>query len=86
MVLNQFARIRKGPLLGSFCQITRDEEGDGFFVVVYREARVDAETLVSEWLPTLEALNYYLRERDWVPEWVEGDGRSGSDGSRLAPH
>ena len=57
---------------GRWCYVCRDDEQDGYFVVVYTVADLHSRTLVSEWLPTLEALNYFLRDQNWQPVWATG--------------
>jgi len=69
--LNTFGRILNGPLRDACCQLTRDDQADGFFVVVYRYPDTTSTVLLSEWLPTLEALNSFIRERDWAVAWSE---------------
>ena len=75
--LNSFGRILRGPQREACCHLTKDDQVDGYFVVVYQYPDTASTVLLSEWLPTLEALNYFLREQDWALTWI--DQEAGAD-------
>jgi len=70
MRFDTYTRINKGELTGHFVRIERDQANDGYFIIVSAAPDATAAILCSDWMPTLEALNTFLRDSDWQPHWI----------------
>ncbi|MFG1495556.1 hypothetical protein ABMA57_02905 [Saccharospirillum sp. HFRX-1] len=71
VVLDRFGEIIEGNHYRGYCHISRDTEEDGFFVMVYREADPQSEVLLSEWFPSMQAVNHFVRDQSWVVYWQD---------------
>ncbi|WP_108124252.1 hypothetical protein [Saccharospirillum mangrovi] len=71
VLLDCFGEIVEGNHYRGFCHISRDELEDGFFVMVYRDADPHAEVLLSEWFPSMQAVNHFVRDQSWVVYWQD---------------
>jgi len=69
MRLDTYTRINKGDLTGCFARIERDRTQDGYFVIVRASPHPQGAIQCSDWMPTLDALNTFLRDRDWLLHW-----------------
>lgn len=71
VVLDCFGEIVEGNYYRGYCHISEDPEEDGFFVMVYREANARSEVLLSEWFPSMQAVNHFVRDQSWVVYWQD---------------
>lgn len=71
VVLNCFGEIVEGNYYRGFCHISEDTEEDGFFVMVYNAADAAADVLLSEWFPSMQAVNHFVRDQGWIIYWQD---------------
>lgn len=66
-----FGEIVEGNHYRCFCHISRDSVEGGFFVMVYRQADPQSEVVLSEWFPSIQAVNHFVRDQSWVVYWQD---------------
>lgn len=71
VALDRFGEIIEGNLYRGYCHISCDTEADGFFVMVYQQADPQSEVLLSEWFPSMQAVNHFVRDQNWVVYWQD---------------
>lgn len=71
VVLDHFGEIMAGNHYRGYCHISQDTQADGFFVMVYRQADPQSEVLLSEWFPTMQAVNHFVHDQSWVVSWQQ---------------
>lgn len=71
VVLDCFGEIVEGNYYRGHCHISEDPEEDGFFVMVYRQPNPQSEVLLSEWFPSMQAVNHFVRDQNWVIYWQD---------------
>lgn len=71
VVLNCFGEIVEGNYYRGQCHVSEDTEEDGFFVMVYKEADPKSEVLLSEWFPSMQAVNHFVHDQGWVIYWQD---------------
>ena len=67
--LECLGKIIQGKQTGRYIMISRDELADGFFLNIYAWRDSRSEPLLAEWFPSLEAIHYFARDRDWQVDW-----------------
>lgn len=67
--LNTFGEILEGNHFRGHCHISEDPDGDGFCIVVYRKPNRQSDVMLSDWVPTIEDLNTYVRDQNRRIEW-----------------
>ncbi|HET8848741.1 MAG TPA: hypothetical protein VFM78_02555 [Marinobacter sp.] len=70
--LNCLGEIIEGNYYRGYCLLSEDpEEPGGLFLVVYAEPDRTSEVLLSEWFPSIQAVNHFARDQNWSIEWLQ---------------
>ena len=72
MQIHQFGKITQGDHLGYLCHITQAPD-ETWNLVVFKDEAHQADPVISELLPDLEAVNAFLRDHDWAIEWPDSE-------------
>lgn len=68
--LNRFGEIVEGNYYRGHCLLSADTEEPGaVFLVVYARPDHASQVLLSEWFPSIQAVNHFARDQNWTIDW-----------------
>lgn len=70
--LNGMGEIVEGNYYRGYCFLSDDPEEDGgISLVVYASPDRQSRVLLSEWFPSIQAVNHFARDQNWSIEWLD---------------